>query len=102
VDAVQIRPKLVEFFLIRDDARCKETRKGRYGGVWEYIPLGKIRSLQTRENTQGIWTLSLGLSPCGQVDIDFDGSRKPALEKLCEDLKKLVPGSQWIDDEIPG
>jgi hypothetical protein len=79
-----------ELILICDDERVAANKGVRYGGVWRYIPLRSIVSTSLSELPNSFLTLSITLSPDGELKKIFQGSSKHELEQLQEELEKAI------------
>lgn len=82
-----------ELILIQDGAPGRKTRGPRYGGVWQYIPLHGIKTINLFETEKGWMTLSITVSSDETIEKFFAVSSKPALEKLCA---SILPGMQSL------
>jgi hypothetical protein len=76
-----------ELILIRDDERVKEIKGARYGGVWQYIPLSSIRSVNLANLSDDLLTLAITQSSGNTLKKIFAVSRKPELEQFCQKIK---------------
>jgi hypothetical protein len=63
-----------------------------YGGIWNYVPLEKISSVQLNEEANGNLTLCLELPADDRLEIPFEASNKAEAEKLQAEIKQLVSG----------
>jgi hypothetical protein len=79
-----------ELILIRDDERVKEIKGARYGGVWQYIPLRKIRSVKLTEISSNLLELVITF-PFGEaIKRVFSISSKTDLEKFRDKIKEMA------------
>jgi hypothetical protein len=62
---------------------------GRYGGSWNYIPLGKITSL-TLKTANDLLVLSVQLQGSVWLDYQFQTSAKQELDQLLEKFNELT------------
>jgi hypothetical protein len=79
-----------ELILIYDDERTEANKGVRYGGVWRYIPLHNIASMSLTELPNDLMTLSITLSPEGEIKKIFQVSSKQELEQLQEELERVI------------
>ncbi|MBK8985077.1 MAG: hypothetical protein IPM39_03195 [Chloroflexi bacterium] len=80
-----------EVIFIGDDNRFAEARSGHYGGVWQYIRLRHIMSAAVTEQADGLFTLTLRLSPGGrQLDKLFTAVNQFALTQFQEQLERMI------------
>jgi hypothetical protein len=79
-----------ELILIRDDDRVKEVKGVRYGGVWQYIPLNKIRSAKLTEVTNNLLALVVTLPSGDAIKKLFRISSKAELEQFHDKIKELT------------
>jgi len=84
-----------EVIFIGEDERTGEIkgRGERYGGVWQYVPLRNIASVDITETENGFLTLSIKLIIAGQqLDKIFEASNKKELEEFQKKLAQSVGG----------
>lgn len=79
-----------ELILIRDTGNDKDGRAGRYGGIWQYIPLRYIDSVFLSEVADDRLTLSVRCQPDRTIEMLFDISNLPELQQLCSELQSLT------------
>jgi len=76
-----------ELIVIQEDvARRKEDR---YGGIWDYIPLNKIKSLSLSEKADNLLVLTVQLSENTGFEFLFQTSAKEELDQLLTRFKEL-------------
>lgn len=82
-----------EVILIGDDEKGPEIKGkgGRYGGVWQYIPIRNITAIVLTESGDGLVTLSIKLAS-GDLRLDkvFEVSKKPVLEDFKKEFERLI------------
>jgi hypothetical protein len=72
-----------EIIFIQDVKHSVKDTGGRYGGIWQYVPLGHILAVSLSEAVDGTMTLSLSLdNSAQQLAKLFSASNKPALEQF--------------------
>lgn len=76
-----------ELILIRDDERARGIRESRHGGVWQYIPLGSIRSVAIEAGEAELLHLSIDLSSGETLKKIFAAASKSELERLRNELQ---------------
>lgn len=82
-----------EVIFIRDDEQSPEIRgkAERYGGVWQYVPLRNIASVELIEAVDGLITLSLKLTYGNQkLNKVFEASSKKELENFKKNLEQII------------
>jgi len=72
-----------ELIFIEDIGRGRSVEKPQYGGIWQYIPLRSIKSMEWSETEEDWLTLSVTVSPDKTVKKIFAISSKPELDQLC-------------------
>lgn len=75
-----------ELIVIREDAQ--HSRKDRYGGIWQYIPLRKIATFNMDYRTDGLLTLSIQLITGEHFEYLFQSSTKDEFELLLSRVGK--------------
>ncbi len=85
-----------ELILLREDEHSQETRGGKYGGIWQYLPLRSLTSVSVAQNGAKWLTLRLKLTSNQTLEKLFDLSNQPALEKLAEQLKALLGAVEHV------
>jgi len=78
-----------ELILIRDVERGRKATD-RYGGVWQYMPLHRLDSVNLSEAPNDRLTLSIHCQPGRTIEKLFESSSKPELETLCSRLQSLI------------
>lgn len=77
-----------ELIVIREDeARQKDDR---YGGIWDYIPKGKITSLSMSEKSGDLLGLTVQLSEDTGFELLFQTSTKEELNVFLEGFEDLI------------
>ncbi|MFT3891806.1 MAG: hypothetical protein QM730_09260 [Anaerolineales bacterium] len=79
-----------ELILIQETGNGKDGRAGRYGGIWQYIPLRYIDlvSLSPVENDR--LTFSIRCQPNRTIEKLFDISNLPMLQQFRDQLQALL------------
>jgi hypothetical protein len=85
-----------ELILIEDIGRGRKSYEPRYGGIWQYIPLRSIRSAAWSETANDWLTLLIAVSPDITIEKIFAASNKPELERLCNELQKMIGESHVL------
>lgn len=75
-----------ELILISEDNH--HTHDDRYGGIWEYIKLAKIRSISLDLDQDDILTLSVSLPNDQQIESRYLQTLQPELQTLVNNFKK--------------
>jgi hypothetical protein len=68
-----------ELILIREDPGRWDVK---YGGIWDYIPLKKINSMDIRERGNNLFVLSVALPEGTRLELTFPTSAKEEIERL--------------------
>jgi hypothetical protein len=76
-----------ELIVIREDAARR--KEDRYGGIRDYIPLNKIKSLTVSEKTVDLVGLTVQL-PEDSIELLFQVSAKEELNQLLNQFKELT------------
>jgi hypothetical protein len=71
-----------ELIFIRDDPTQHVRTKEPYGGIWDYIPLGKIQSVRLDPAEQGRLELSILFPHKQHLAFLYEEARKADVEKL--------------------
>ncbi len=79
-----------ELILIQETGIGREGRAGRYGGIWQYIPLHYIDTVSLSEVANDRLTLSILCRPDRAIERLFDVSNLPELKQLCSELQTLA------------
>jgi hypothetical protein len=75
-----------ELIVIREEATRR--KEDRYGGIRDYIPLGKIVSLSLMEKDDNLLVLTIQLPGNSRFELLFQGSARGEVEQLLDQLKK--------------
>ena len=78
-----------ELIIIRED-EPKSRDVSRYGGIWDYIQLNKIKSLTLNRKDNDLLVLSIKLQEGAQLENLFQASAKEELDQLLEQFNKLA------------
>ena len=70
-----------ELIAIREEE--KACGAGRYGGIWDYLPLNKIRNVSLRERDGGLLALSVELPEEPPAGISIPGRRRRGRWNRC-------------------
>jgi len=76
-----------EIILIGEADQVSEEERGKYGGVWRFLPLNKLLSVSISPAAGERFSLRLAFSPNLQLERQFDSARLPELEKLQMELE---------------
>ncbi len=79
-----------ELILIREDERSPKVKGGRYGGIWQFLPLRSLISASLTGPSNGLLTLTLRLSAEETIQRQFADVSQPELERLCAKIQKLI------------
>lgn len=77
-----------ELILISEDNH--HTHDDRYGGIWDYIPLAKIRNVGFNENNDGLISLSVSLQNDQRIESYFLQTLRPELQILVNFFEKQL------------
>ena len=77
-----------ELIVIREDENWRDQT--RYGGIWDFIPLNKIVSLNYSEKGEDLLELSIHLTEGACLNFLNQTSTKPEIERLIAQLNKLA------------
>jgi hypothetical protein len=84
-----------EVIFIQDVKHSIKDTGGRYGGIWQYVPLRHILAVSLSDRPDGTVTLSLSLDNRDQpLDKLFLASNKPALEHFQRELSGKLDRSR--------
>ena len=78
-----------QLIIIKDENPGRWGDDSRYGGIWNYIPLGKIASVSLAEKGDDLLTLSIHLPQNDQIDSLFSVSNKQEVELFLNRLKSF-------------
>jgi len=78
-----------ELITIRED-EPKNRVVGRYGGIWDYIQLNKIVSLNLIKKDNDLLVLSVQLPEGVRLEYLFQASAKEELDQLLEQFEKMT------------
>jgi hypothetical protein len=78
-----------ELIVIREDEPQNRT-VGRYGGLWNYIPLSKVTSLTLNGKDDDLLILSIQLPESIRLDYSFQASAKHELDQLLDRFNELT------------
>jgi hypothetical protein len=77
-----------ELIMIREEQGW--SRKDKYGGTWDYIPLSKIVNLSLSRKDSNLLVLSIQLPETGHLDFLFEASAKGKLDQLLNGFRELT------------
>jgi hypothetical protein len=83
-----------ELIVIHEEGRQRE--KNSYGGIWDFIPLNKIKSMSLIEKNNNVMALSIQLPRDSCLEFLFQASAKHRVEQLMDrfrELKVVTPPS---------
>ena len=75
--------------MIREDATRR--KEDRYGAIWDYISLSKIKSLSVDEKDGGLLGLTIQLPEDTNFELLFQVSAEKELDQLLARFKELTP-----------
>jgi hypothetical protein len=78
-----------ELIMIREDDP-KSRAVGKYGGIWDYIPLNKVTALSLTSRDNDLLMLSINLSESAPLGFLFQPSAKPELDQLINHFNELA------------
>ena len=78
-----------ELIVIREDATRR--KEDRYGAIWDYISLSKIKSLSVDEKDGGLLGLTIQLPEDTNFELLFQVSAEKELDQLLTRFKELTP-----------
>lgn len=78
-----------ELIMIREE-EPKNRVIGKYGGIWNYIPLNKITALNLTSRDNGLLMLSICLPEDTQLGFLFQASMKPEIDQLLNHFDEIV------------
>jgi len=76
-----------ELIVIREDAT--QRKEDRYGGIWNYIPLNKIKSLSVGEKADDLLGLNIQLSEEMSFELLFQVSAKDEINQFLTQFEEL-------------
>lgn len=79
-----------ELILIQEANNGKDGRAGRYGGIWQYIPLRYINSVFLSPVENDRLTLSIRCRPNRIIEKLFDISNLPWVQQFRDQLQSLL------------
>ncbi|HTP09204.1 MAG TPA: hypothetical protein VMP08_13200, partial [Anaerolineae bacterium] len=81
-----------ELIIIRDDPDSPQSFDNtRYGGVWQYIPLGKIERITRQDKGAGVLAVSLDLPLGSRIESLFPVERRADVEQFVTQLSEWAP-----------
>jgi hypothetical protein len=81
-----------ELIMIRDEKGRGWSDDTRYGGIWNYIPLGKISSASLTLKKDNLLVFSICLPQDDHIDSLFSVSNRPEVELVLNQFETLMPG----------
>ena len=80
-----------ELIMISDDPDSPRSGNGsRYGGVWGYIPLGKITGVDQSTQDSGLLKLTVQLPFADRIEVLFQPDRRTVLDAFVAQLKSVA------------
>ena len=76
-----------ELIVIREEQR--RAARDRYGGVWDYVPLGKVEKLNINERDGNLLVLIVELPENTQLECSFEASRQSELEEIVRQVMQI-------------
>jgi hypothetical protein len=83
-----------ELILIREDERSPKIKGGRYGGIWQFLPLRSLISVSLTGPSNGMLTLTIGLLAGETIQRQFAAASQPELAQFCAKIQKLIAERQ--------
>ncbi len=77
-----------EPIFIREEER--HGREDKYGGIWDYIPLSKIRTISLKERNGSLMVLSVELPENVLLDYVFKATAKREIDRMLERFGELT------------
>jgi hypothetical protein len=77
-----------ELILIREDDKLNSA--GKYGGIWEYVPLNKISTLSLSEEDGELLVLSIQLPNKTQLECLFQACARRQVDQLLDRFRELA------------
>jgi hypothetical protein len=77
-----------ELIIIREDEKL--TGKGRYGGIWTYIPLDKIADLSLSARDRDLILFTIRLRPGECIEQLFQATKEAEIARMMGQFKKLM------------
>jgi hypothetical protein len=77
-----------ELIVIREDENWSDET--RYGGIWDFIPLNKIDSLNYSENGDNLLELSIHIAGGALLHFIYHASSKPEIDTLINQYNNLA------------
>jgi hypothetical protein len=74
-----------ELIMIRE--KLLQSRKDKYGGIWDYIPLNKIATLSVNQKDDNLLTLSIQLVTDERLEFLFQISMRAEIDQLWSSLR---------------
>lgn len=71
-----------DLILIRDDPTQRIKTKAPYGGIWNYIPLSKIKSVTLVPGEEGLVDFTVHLPKDQQVSVPYEETKRAEVEKM--------------------
>jgi len=79
-----------ELIMIREE--LLQSRKDKYGGIWDYIPLNKIATLSANQKDDNLLVLSIQLITDERLEFLFQISMQAEIDQLLEQFRELTLG----------
>jgi hypothetical protein len=80
-----------ELIMIRDDHSEIWWQQVKYGGIWTYIPLDKIRRVSLAKRDEDLLVLEIHLPAEDHVDALFSASLQRDVEEFLVQIEHLIP-----------
>ncbi len=77
-----------ELILIREDIRLVGGH--RYGGIWDYIPLGVVTDMALNDRDDRLLVLAIRLPGSAPLEFQFQAAARPEIEQLLDTFRKLT------------
>jgi len=79
-----------ELIMIREE--LLQSRKDKYGGIWDYIPLNKIAVLSANQKDDNLLALSIQLITGERLEFLFQISLQAEIDQLLKQFRELTLG----------
>jgi hypothetical protein len=80
-----------ELILIRDGESSQRSNDGgRYGGIWNYIPLKQLQDLIIEDVSDGLVNLTIKLPAEDNLSMPFTSERRPELEQFIQKVNETI------------
>jgi hypothetical protein len=81
-----------ELIVIREEAARR--KEDRYGGIWDYIPLNKIKALSLNEKGSNHLAFSIQLPDNVQFELLYQVAARNEINQLIDQFKEITIGDK--------